>query len=100
MPKCDGDWKNPGCNREAICVERDMDSKKILRYVCQGHAHSFNPYTEFAVLELKRRAAVEGAVAQIAMGLSLFFAGFACGFMAGVYVLETLRAGYWLWPVR
>jgi len=67
MPKCDGDWKNPGCNREAICVERDMDSKKILRYVCQGHAHSFNPYTEFAVLELKRRAVEQRAVAEIAV---------------------------------
>lgn len=62
MPKCDGDPRFRKCDREAIFVERDIETKRIIRRVCQGHAYSFDPYTEFvsiAKLEQELLAVLE-----------------------------------------
>lgn len=50
----------PGCTREARYVERDMETKKVLRRVCLGHACSLNPYTEFvSIAELEKELLAE-----------------------------------------
>jgi len=55
MPKCDGDPRYRKCDRGAIFAERDIETKRIVRYVCQGHAYSFNPYTEFVLIAEQRK---------------------------------------------
>jgi hypothetical protein len=52
MPKCDGDGlPDSECDREALYVERGIESKRVIRRVCQGHAFSFNPDSEFVLIE-------------------------------------------------
>lgn len=42
------------CNEPATTTERYIETKNVLRYVCDKHALSFNPVTEFVPLLVNR----------------------------------------------